>query len=102
MHRRIPSRSGLVPFCIKFVHIGAFVLQHVNLPLHQRIVIWISGFARALGHCAVSGRLLPGVGIPMLSVTLRIAGDIAVRYACHYTPVMEMFRICPWISAFGV
>ena len=43
---------GLVQFflCPKFVQICTFVLQSVEVPLHRRIVVWISGFAHALGH----------------------------------------------------
>ena len=43
---------GLVQFFLhpKFVQICTFVLQRVEVPLHRRIVIWISGFAHALDH----------------------------------------------------
>ena len=35
---------------LKFVQIGAFILQNVEVSLHRRIVVWISGFAHALDH----------------------------------------------------
>lgn len=34
----------------KFVQIGAFVLQSIEIPLHRCIVVWISGLAHALDH----------------------------------------------------
>ncbi len=34
----------------EFIQIGAFVLQGVEVPLHWRIIVWVSGFAHALGH----------------------------------------------------
>ena len=67
----------------KFVQIYTFVLQSVEVPLHRRIVIWISGFLHVPshmgrfaklftytgfpGHCVGSDYRLPDAGIPMLS-----------------------------------
>ena len=36
--------------CPKFVQIGAFVLKSVEVSLHRRVVVWISGLAHALDH----------------------------------------------------
>ena len=43
---------SLVQFTLraKFVQIGAFILKRVEVPLHRRIIVGISGFAHALGH----------------------------------------------------
>ena len=43
---------SLVQFLLRpeFIQVGAFVLQGVEIPLHWRIVVWVSGFAHALGH----------------------------------------------------
>ena len=43
---------GLVQFLLrpKFVQICTLVLQSVEVPLHRRIVVWISGFTHALRH----------------------------------------------------
>ena len=41
---------GLVQFILrpKFIEVGTFVLEGVEVPLHWRIVVWVSGFAHAL------------------------------------------------------
>ncbi len=36
--------------CPEFVQVGAFILQGVEVPLHWRIIVWVSGFTHALGH----------------------------------------------------
>ncbi len=43
---------GLVQLILRpeFIEVGALVLQGIEVPLHWRIVVWISGFAHALGH----------------------------------------------------
>ncbi len=43
---------SLVQFLLRpeFIQVGAFVLQGVEVPLHWRIIVWVSGFAHALGH----------------------------------------------------
>ena len=35
---------------LKFIQVGAFVLQSVEVPLHRSIVKWASGLAHTLGH----------------------------------------------------
>lgn len=32
------------------MQVGAFILQGVEVSLHRRIVVWVSGFAHALSH----------------------------------------------------
>ena len=43
---------SLIQFLFRpeFVQIGAFILQSVEVSLHRRIVVWISGFAHALDY----------------------------------------------------
>ena len=43
---------GLVQLLLrpKFIEVGAFILQGIEIPLHRRIVIWVSGLAHALGY----------------------------------------------------
>ena len=43
---------GLVQLLLrpKFVQIRAFVLQSIEIPLHRRIVLWISGSTHALDY----------------------------------------------------
>jgi len=35
---------------LEFIQVGAFVLKCVEVPLHWRIVVWVSGLTHALGH----------------------------------------------------
>lgn len=35
---------------LKFIQVGAFIFKSVEVSLHWRIVVWISGLAHALGH----------------------------------------------------
>ena len=43
---------GLVQLLLRaeFIEVGTLVLQGVEVPLHWRIIVWVSGFAHALGH----------------------------------------------------
>ena len=41
----------------EFIEVGALVLQGIEVPLHWRIVVWIPGFAHALGHMDGSAEL---------------------------------------------
>ena len=43
---------GLVQFLLrpKFIEVGAFIFQSIEISLHRRIVVWVSGFAHALCH----------------------------------------------------
>ena len=41
----------------EFIQVGAFVLQGVEVPLHWRIVIGVSGFTHALDHMDGSAEL---------------------------------------------
>ena len=43
---------GLVQFllCTKFIQVGTFVFQRVEIPLHGRIIVWIPCSAHTLGH----------------------------------------------------
>lgn len=36
--------------CPKFIQIGAFVFQSVEVSLHWRVVIWVSCLTHALGY----------------------------------------------------
>lgn len=42
----------LIQFLLRpeFIQVSVFVLQGIKIPLHRRIVIWVSGLAHALGH----------------------------------------------------
>ena len=97
----------------EFIEVGALVLQGIEVPLHWRIVVWIPGFAHALGHMDGSAELyesLRCILAPLVAVqdqaavcrTLgfqcflqradrKFAGDMAVRYARHHAPVMEVY-----------
>ena len=43
---------GLVQLILRpeFIEVGALVLQGIEVPLHWRIVIWVSGFTHALRY----------------------------------------------------
>ncbi len=106
---------GLVQLILRpeFIEVGALVLQGIEVPLHWRIVVWIPGFAHALGHMDGSAELcesLRCILAPLVAVqdqaavcrTLgfqcflqradrKFAGDMAVRYARHHAPVMEVY-----------
>ena len=97
----------------EFIEVGALVLQGIEVPLHWRIVVWIPGFAHALGHMDGSAELcesLRCILAPLVAVqdqaavcrTLgfqcflqradrKFAVDMAVRYARHHAPVMEVY-----------
>lgn len=36
--------------CPESLQVGTSILQHVEMPLHRRVVIWVSSLAHALGH----------------------------------------------------
>ncbi len=106
---------GLVQFLFrpKFIDVGTFVLQGVEVPLHWSIVVWVPSFAHARGH--VDGFTEPGESLrcvlaPLVAVqdqaalchTLgiqcllqgahsQVAGNVFVRYTGHHTPVMEVY-----------
>ena len=97
----------------KFVQIYTFVLQSVEVPLHRRNVIWISGFLHAPGHMGRFAELYESFSrILAFPVTVqdqtvvcrtlgfqcflqradrKFAGDMAVRYTRCYAPVMEIY-----------
>ena len=97
----------------EFIEVGALVLQGIEVPLHWRIVVWIPGFAHALGHMDGSAELcesLRCILAPLVAVqdqaavcrTLgfqcflqradrKFAVDMAVRYAGHYAPVIKIY-----------
>ena len=99
--------------CPEFIEAGALVLQGIEVPLHWRIVVWIPGFAHALGHMDGSAELyeslrciltplvavqeqFPLCGMPGIQRLLQgaygqVAGDVPVRYAGHYAPVIEVY-----------
>lgn len=99
--------------CPEFIEVGALVLQGIEVPLHWRIVVWIPGFAHALGHMDGSAELyeslrciltplvavqeqFPLCGMPGIQRLLQgaygqVAGDVPVRYAGHYAPVIEVY-----------
>ena len=106
---------SLVQFIFRpeFIDVGTFVLQGVEVPLHWRIVVWIPGFAHALGHMDGSAELyesLRCILAPLVAVQDQaslcqmlgiqrllqgahgqVAGDVPVRYAGHHAPVIEVY-----------
>lgn len=115
---------GLVQFIFrpKFIEVGTFVLQGVEVPFHRGIVVWVSGFAHALGHmdgfaefykslrCVLAPlvavqdqtarrRMLGIQGLPQ-GADGQVAGDVPVRYAGHHAPVIEVYdgAVVPDIS----
>ncbi len=97
----------------KFIQVGAFVLQGVEVPLHWRIVIRVSGFAHTLGHmdrpaevykclgCILAPliavqnqaalRQMLGIQCFLQGTDCQVTGDVPVCYACNYTPVIEVY-----------
>ena len=97
----------------KFIEVGAFVLQSVEVPLHWRIVVWISGFAHALSYMdgftelCKSLRCIPaplvavqdqaalcqmlGIQCLLQSAFSQVTGDVPVRYTGHYASVMKVY-----------
>ena len=97
----------------EFIEVGALVLQGIEVPLHWRIVVWIPGFAHALGHMDGSAELyesLRCILAPLVAVQEQfplcgmlgiqrllqgaygqVAGDVPVRYAGHHAPVIEVY-----------
>ena len=106
---------GLVQLLLRpeFIEVGALVLQGIEVPLHWRIVVWIPGFAHAPGHMDGSAELyesLRCILAPLVAVQEQfplcgmlgiqrllqgaygqVAGDVPVRYAGHYAPVIEVY-----------
>ena len=97
----------------EFVHVRAFILQRVEVPLHGRVVIRISGFAHALRNmsrfaefderfgsvlCALVTMqnqfpFTPGLciqGLPQ-GADRQVTGNVAVRNAGNHTSVMEVY-----------
>ena len=115
---------GLVQLILRpeFIEVGALVLQGIEVPLHWRIVVWIPGFAHALGHMDGSAELyesLRCILAPLVAVQeqpslcqmlgiqcllqgaySQVTGDVFVCYTGDYTPVIEIYdgAIVPYIS----
>ena len=91
------------------IQVGAFIFQGVEISLHRRIVVWVSGFAHALSHVdgfaelckslrcilaslvavqdqAVLCRMLRIQRFPQ-DANSQVSGDVPVRYAGHHAPV---------------
>mgnify|MGYP006976469075 CR=1 FL=1 len=99
--------------CPEFIEVGALVLQGIEVPLHWRIVVWIPGFAHALGHMDGSAELYeslrcilaPLVAVQDQAILCRmlviqrlaqgadsqVAGDVPIRYAGHHAPVIKVY-----------
>lgn len=97
----------------EFIEVGTFILQCVKVPFHWRIVVWVSGFAHALGHMdgfaelyeSLRCILAPLVAVQdqaalcrMLEIQCllqgadsQVTGDVPVRYTGHHAPVMEIY-----------
>ncbi len=106
---------GLVQLLLRpeFIEGGAFVLQGVEVPFHWCIVVWIPGFAHALGHMGGFAELYENLRCILASLVAvqdqaslyqmlgiqrllqgahsKIAGNVPVCYAGHYAPVIEVY-----------
>ena len=106
---------GLVQFILrpKSIEVDTFVLQCVEVPLHWCIVIWVSGFAHALGHmdgftelyeslCCILAPLVAvqdqaslcrmlGIQCFLQGAHSQVTGDMPVRYTGYYAPVMKVY-----------
>ena len=95
------------------MQVGAFILQGVEVSLHRRIVVWVSGFAHALSHVdrfaelykSLRCILAPLVAVQDQGILCRmlviqrlaqgadsqVAGDVPIRYAGHHAPVIKVY-----------
>ncbi len=95
------------------MQVGAFILQGVEVSLHRRIVVWVSGFAHALSHVdrfaelykSLRCILAPLVAVQDQAILCRmlviqrlaqgadsqVAGDVPIRYAGHHAPVIKVY-----------
>lgn len=101
-------------FCPKFIKVSTFILQSVEVPLHRRIVVWVSGFAHDLDHMhgfaelykSLRCILAPLVAVKdqtilywMLGIQCflqgadsQAAGNVLVRYADHHASVIQVYN----------
>ena len=69
----------------EFIEVGALVLQGIEVPLHWRIVVWIPGFAHALGHMDGSAELyesLRCILAPLVAVQNQAAVCRTLGFQC--------------------
>ena len=98
-------------FCLKLIQIGAFVFQRIEIPLHRRVIIWLSRLTHALRHmdgfaefhiclwCILGTLITVQDQFPfqcrlwiqrfLQCTDCKVTGDLAVRDTGNNTPVMQ-------------
>ena len=75
----------------------AFVLQGVEAPLHWRIIVWLSGFAHALGHMGRPAELYKSLWCILASLVTSPEKESGSRRLFFSTIFPEQLRIlCAW------